>query len=90
MSGSNSVVTVPTQRSRSILELSCDEARSFFLKQDSFCTIDLPPYFHFNKLLSGIGTVLESKVFSDLQSQKPRDFENVNHLILNNKDGRHA
>ena len=90
MSVSNSVMTVSTQRSRSILELSCDEARSFFLKQESYCTIDLPPYFHFNELLSGISKVLEGKVFSGLLSQKPRDFENVNHLILNNKDGRHA
>ncbi len=90
MSISNSTMTVSTQRSRSILKLSCDEARAFFLKQESYCTIDLPPYFHFNALLSGISKVLEGKVFSDLLSQKPRDFENVNHLILNNKDGRHA
>ncbi len=90
MSISNSTMTVSTQRSRSILELSCDEARSFFLKQESYCTIDLPPYFHFNELLSGISKVLEGKVLSDLLSQKPQDCENVNHLILNNKDGRHA
>jgi hypothetical protein len=90
MSVSNPAVTALTRRSRSILELSCDEARSFFLKQESYCTIELPTYFHFNELLSGIGKVLEGKVLSDLQSQKPRDFENVNYLILNSKDGRHA
>src|SRR3989338_5437350 len=90
MSVLDPVVTALTRRSRSILELSCDEARSFFLKQESYCTIDLPPYFHFNELLSGIGKALEGKVLSDLQSQNPRDLENVNHLILNNKDGRHA
>lgn len=87
---SNSVVTAPARRSRSILELSCDEARSFFLKQESYCTIELPPYFHFNEFLSGIGKVLEGKVLSELRSQPPRDLDNVNHLILNNKDGRHA
>lgn len=90
MSVSNTAMTMSTQRSRSILELSCNEARSFFLKQESYCTIELPPYFHFNELLGGISKILEGTVLSDLQSQKPRDFENVNHLILNNKDGRHA
>lgn len=34
--------------------------------------------------------MLKGKNLSGLQSQKPRFFENVNHLILNNKDGRHA
>lgn len=90
MSVSNPTVTAPTRRSRSILELSCDEVRSFFLKQKNYCTIDLPPYFNFSELLNGISKVLEFKVLSDFQSQKPRDFENVNHLILNNKDGRHS
>ncbi|MBI5194181.1 MAG: hypothetical protein HZA08_12190 [Nitrospirae bacterium] len=90
MSVSNPAVTATTRRSRSIFELSCDEARSFFLKQESYCTIDLPPYFHFSKLLIGISKALEGKALSDLQNQKPRDLENVNHLILNNKDGRHA
>lgn len=90
MSVSDPVVTAPARRSRSILEMSCAEARSFLLKQESYCTIDLPPYFHFNDLLSGISKVLDGKVISDLRSQTPRDFDGVNHLILNNKDGRHG
>jgi RNA-directed DNA polymerase len=90
MSVSDSAVTASARRSRSILELTCDEARSFFLKQESYCTIDLPLYFHFNEILRDIGKVLEDKALSDLRSQSPRDFEKVNHLILNNKDGRHA
>src|SRR3990172_7012320 len=90
MSVSDTVVTAPVRKNSLILELSCDEARSFFLKQESYCTIELPPYFHFNELLSGIGKVLKGKNLYSLLSQRPRDFENVNHLILNNKDGRHA
>ena len=90
MSVSGPVVTASARRSRPILELSCDDARSFFLKQESYCTIELPPYFHFNELLSGIGKVLEGKVFSELRKASPRDFENVNYQILNNKDGGYA
>ena len=86
------ILTAPAPRSRSILELTCDEARSFFLKQKSYCTFDLPKYFQFNELLSSIGKVLDGKALTDFLSQNlhPKDLENVNHLILNNKDGRHA
>src|SRR3989338_5642658 len=86
------ILTAPATRSRSILELTCDEARSFFLKQKSYCTFDLPKYFQFNELLSSIGKVLDGKALTDFLSQNlhPKDLENVNHLILNNKDGRHA
>jgi len=90
MSLSDPVVSASARSSRSILEMSCDEARSFFLKPESYCTIDLPPYFHFNGLLGGISKVLDGKVISDFRDQTPRDFDGVNHLILNNKDGRHG
>ena len=90
MSDSEPKVTAPARKSRSILELSCDEARLFLLKQESYCTIELPPYFRFDELLTGVGRALEGQVFSQLQNQTPRDCDNVNHLILNNKDGRYA
>ncbi len=77
-------------RSRSIIELNHEDARSFFLKQESYCTIELPPYFQFNDLIAGIVKVLNGNLLSNYSSNKPRDSENVNHMILNNKDGRHA
>lgn len=78
-----------TSRSRSIIELSCEEAKTFFLKQESYCSIDLPPYFHFNDILQDIANVLKGKKLSDFGS-KPKDCDGVNHLIFNNKDGKHA
>ena len=90
MSVSGPVKTVDERRSPSILELSWQKARRFLLKQESYCTIDLPPYFSFDDLLSGISDVLEEKALSDLRSQDPRDCEHINHLVLSNKDGRYA
>jgi len=78
------------QKVRSILGLSSDEVREFFLKEESYCTIDLPPYIHFDSLLKETANVLDGENIRELCAQKPRDFEDVNHLILNNKDGRHA
>ncbi len=79
-----------TPRQRPILDLTVDEARTFLLKQESYCTIDLPPYFHFDDLLAGVGKALVGNDLSSVQSGKPRNHEDINHLILNNKDGRHA
>ena len=79
-----------TKERRSIIELSCDEARAFLIKQESYFTIDLPPYFQFNDLLKGISKVLEGKQLSDLWYKSPRDLDDVNYLILNNKDGKYA
>ena len=75
---------------RSIIELSCDEARGFLLKQENYCTIELPSYFKFDELIRGIAQVLEGKSLSDLQNgYSPRNIEDVNYRILNNKDGRY-
>lgn len=78
-----------TRKRRSIIELSSVEARDFFLKQESYFTTDLPPYYQFNGLLTDVAKVLDSKRFFDLREQ-PRAFDGVNYMILNNKDGRYA
>ena len=78
------------QERRSLIELSNVEARDFLLGHDSYCKISLPPYFTFDSLLSEVAQVLKEKRFSDLRCQPPRSLDDVNHLILNNKDGRYA
>ncbi len=74
---------------KSILELDCTEAQHFFLKAESYCKIDFPKYINFSQLLDKVHQALSGK---DLQSMRnnPRDYEDVNYTILNNKDGRYA
>lgn len=81
------VAVIPERRS--IVELSCGEARQFFLKRESYCTMDLPPYFDFSDILKNVAEVLAEKTLSSSLSKKPRDLEHINHLVLNNKDGRY-
>ncbi len=78
--------------SRSILELSSYDARKFFLKQESYCTIPLPQYFCFNNLLKCVANVIPEKSLLRKSSdiEKPQDHEGVNYRILTNKDGRYA
>ncbi len=75
---------------RPVVELTADEARAFFLEPENYCSIDLPPYFRFDKLLRGASNVLRRKELKTLQQSKPRDFDNVNHSLYNNKDGKYA
>lgn len=74
---------------RSILELGDSEAHSFFLKQESYCSLDLPPYIVFGDLINGVSQVLDGQELRELVD-KPRELDNVNYTILHNKDGKYS
>jgi hypothetical protein len=76
----------------SILKLTSQEARVFFLKQESYCNFDLPSYYRFGDLLEKVSDFLYGKDFKGLCIPKttPRDFDDVNHVVLQNKDGRYG
>lgn len=75
---------------RSILDLDHNEVRDFLLKPDSYCSLELPPYIVFRDLIHDVDQVLVGKPLSDLTQSKPRDLDNVNYTILNNKDGKYS
>lgn len=77
-----------TPKKRSVIQLSADEARAFFLKGESYFTTDLPVYFRFDGLLSETAGVMGGKEHQGFR--KARKVEGVNHRILNNKDGRYS
>lgn len=76
-------------KERSVLEMSSAQARKFFLKPESYCSVELPPYFKFGTILSAVAELLKGKSLADMSS-KPRQHEGVNYSLLSNKDGRHA
>ena len=80
------------RKSQSILELTHDEARQFFLKDESYCNFDLPQYFVFSQLLADIDTYLTDKNISDfkIKDNLPNQLDKLNHIILNNKDGKYG
>ena len=75
---------------RSILDLTHGEARTFLLKPESYCSLDLPPYIVFGELINGVYKVLDGKRLADLGQSNPRDHDDVNYTILHNKDGKYA
>ena len=84
-----------------ILELNHTEARQYFLKAESYFNFDLPQYFVFQNVIQQVSAQLNGHRLSDFYNsfinpagqQKatyPCDFENVNYIFLNNKDGKFA
>jgi RNA-directed DNA polymerase len=84
--------SLSVKRYRSLLELKYSEARKFFLKSRRYCTLELPEYFCFDELLKKISNELENKQIGEYMkdSCNPRNYDDVNHVILNNKDGQYA
>lgn len=76
--------------SRSVLTLTHDEAKDFFLKKESYCNFDLPKYIDFTSLLTDVDSFLAGKDISSMGSKKAKNYEGVNYLLLNNKDGKFA
>lgn len=79
----------PKRTRLSVLELDCAAAQAFFLKEESYCNLDLPPYIRFDALIDGVHKELDGKKLSSLSSG-PRDHDDVNYTILHNKDGKYA
>jgi hypothetical protein len=84
-----------------ILELNHTEARQYLLKAESYFNFDLPQYFVFQTVIQQVSAQLNGHRLSDFYNsftnpagqQKatyPCDFENVNYIFLNNKDGKFA
>lgn len=77
---------------KSIIKLSSSEARDFFLKHESYCHIDLPGYFKFGDMLNGVSSNLIQNSLSTFYNdkKKPNDYDDVNHRLFHNKDGKYA
>ena len=76
-------------KERSVLEMSPTQARKFFLKSESYCSVELPVYFQFGTMLTAVTKALKGRSLAAMSS-KPRQQEGVNYSLLSNKDGRHA
>lgn len=76
---------------RNLLDLSCEEAKEYFLKDENYCTINLPAYITFSFLLKEIDSKIFGKKFSDiaytLGNKRVSEFDDVNHRMFINKNG---
>ncbi len=71
----------------SILKMSHDEAREFFLEQDSyFHGIALPPHINFHNVLKKVALYLKGKELPLTARKKAKNFYNINYPFLCNKN----
>ncbi len=84
-------------KSVEITKLKCKQARDFFIEDKNYVNFDIPPYFHFNGLLKKLLPLIEGKQLSDIcrknnesKPDSPKNYEKVNYLFLDNKDGAYA
>ncbi|RMH46029.1 MAG: RNA-directed DNA polymerase [Gammaproteobacteria bacterium] len=75
---------------RKVIDLSCEEARAYFLKGSSYFNSDVPPYISFEPILTEVASILGSDGFNGFKSSNPNDLLGVNYGLLANKDGRFA
>ena len=88
----NNEMTEIISESCSFLELKPEEAREFLFNTRSYCSIDLPKYFDFNVVLQCARKIVgyENKFRYRLGKNKVRTLDNVNHLILSNKNAAYG
>lgn len=77
-----------------VLSLSNKDAKTFFLKKESYCNFDIPDYFDFGQLLKDVSAHIgdnniESFYISD-RDKHPQHLINVNYKLITNKDGKYA
>ncbi|WP_315558183.1 RNA-directed DNA polymerase [Hoylesella nanceiensis] len=70
--------------------MSHEEAENFFLKDKSYCNIDLPEYFSFARLLGKISKAVDKvqDISTFYNEGNLRNCEKVNHILFANKDGK--
>ncbi len=73
---------------KEITQLTHEEALEYFLKSTSYCTLNLPPYITFDRLLSDISRLIGSKRLSDFGSGA--NDHTTSHTIYVGRDGRYT
>jgi hypothetical protein len=76
---------------KSLLELSPQKAKNFFLQGESYFSIDIPPYFKFDNLLRDLDKIISKNknIKSSTFNQAKKHYD-VNYILLTNKDGKYA
>ena len=71
---------------KTVLDLSASEMREFFLQSDSYCTVKLPKYFCFTKLLKNLYEHVKKTEPNLLPNcQKAGKYEHINYEITVDK-----
>ncbi|MBD3352449.1 MAG: reverse transcriptase [Candidatus Lokiarchaeota archaeon] len=75
---------------KTIIDVDHEKARKFFLDKGSYLTVDLPQYFDFSTIIEDLSDHIRENELTLEQICKAKAFEEVNHILFSNKDGKYA
>jgi hypothetical protein len=55
---------------QTVLELECKEALEYFMEAENYCTLPLPSYFDFQKMLNFVKNKVRNRTFDDSLKDK--------------------
>lgn len=73
-----------------VLELSNEKARKYFMDPQCYGSTELPSYFDFGRMLSVVEKSLPRRGLSHDALQAAKDLDGVNYTLVDNKDGKYA
>lgn len=73
---------------RKVINMTNEEAKEFFMKSSSYFSLSLPEYFNFTVLLKQIESKMNGTNLNDVCKKKPKDLDEVNYELYQNKDGK--
>lgn len=78
---------------KTVLELDSKKALKYFMEAENYCTLPLPSYFQFQKMLNYIKNSIRKRTFNGCLKNKkimPSNMEGVNYKLLITKDGKYS
>lgn len=72
-----------------VLDLTATESKEFFIRNDSYCNVELPPYFNFTHCLKYAIDEIKSLELADITKKGSAyigNFDNVNYKFITNKE----
>ncbi len=78
---------------QTVLDLSYEEARQYFLESHNYCNMQFPVYIDFKPIIEYVKKVVKDKGLNEIlkkHDNKPSTYENVNHKILVKKDAQYS
>lgn len=75
----------------SVLEMVAKDAFDFFMQEENYCSIELPPYFTFKTLLTEINKYLtQNRIkLDDNMIKHLKKIEDINFRLYSNKEGKY-
>lgn len=75
---------------KNILDLDGADAEEYFFEESSYCGFDLPPYFLFTPMLTGVQTTLRNEILIEKDFKNFKQLDTANYLIYANKGDRYS